>query len=211
MPSNVVRLRTMKRVDADVLADLLRRVWYAEGDPGTQTVAARADLEFCMARATAAVAVECDGRPAGVCLARIDGGDTRPLPINRHHITACRSMLRLLRSAEGRRSALELVKLGVEGMMLSAVARRQGRTYQAEVILLILDPSLQGTGIGARLLGHMEREFRAADVRRYFLYTNTDCNVGFYERRGLNRRITHVAHAHGRSMAYYLYDASMRQ
>ena len=81
----------------------------------------------------------------------------------------------------------------------------------AEVILLILDPSLQGTGIGARLLGHMEREFRAADVRRYFLYTNTDCNVGFYERRGLNRRITHVAHAHGRSMAYYLYDASMRQ
>ena len=54
-------------------------------------------------------------------------------------------------------------------------------------------------------------EFRAADVRRYFLYTNTDCNVGFYERRGLNRRITHVAHAHGRSMAYYLYDASMRQ
>lgn len=146
MPSNVVRLRTMKRVDADALADLLRRVWYAEGDPGTQTVAARADLEFCMARATAAVAVECDGRPAGVCLARIDGGGTRPLPINRHHITACRSMLRLLRSAEGRRSASELVKLGVEGMMLSADARRQGRTYQAEVILLILDPSLQGTG-----------------------------------------------------------------
>lgn len=211
VPSNVVRLRTMERADVDALTDLLRRVWYAEGDPGTQSVVARADLEFCMARATAAVVVECDGRPAGVCLARIDGGDTRPLPINRHHITACRSMLRLLRSAEGRRSASELVKLGMEGMMLSADARRRGWTYQAEVILLILDPSLQGTGIGARMLDHMEREFRAADVRRYFLYTNTDCNVGFYDRRGLNRRITHVAHAHDRSVAYYLYDASVRR
>ena len=72
---------------------------------------------------------------------------------------------------------------------MSATARRQGHTYDAEVILLILDRMMQGSGVGARLFDGMEQAFRQAGAQRYFLYTNTGCNVGFYDHRGLTRRI----------------------
>ena len=71
-------------------------------------------------------------------------------------------MLRLMRTAEGRRGARELMVLGVEGELMSATARRQGHTYDAEVILLILDRMMQGSGVGARLFDGMEQAFRQA-------------------------------------------------
>ena len=54
MSLNTVRLRPMRRADVDELVDLLRRTWYADGDPQTRTMVARADLEFCLARTTTA-------------------------------------------------------------------------------------------------------------------------------------------------------------
>ena len=98
--------------------------------------------------------------------------------------------------------------LGVEGELMSAAARRQGHTYDAEVILLILDRMMQGSGVGARLFDGMEQAFRQAGAQRYFLYTNTGCNVGFYDHRGLTRRIERtVPGKDGSATTYYLYDS----
>ena len=139
MSLNTMRLRPMRRADVDELVDLLRRTWYADGDPQVQTMVARADLEFCLARTTTAIVAEYQEHPVGVALGHIDRKSGGRFPVNRHHKAACKAMLRLMRTAEGRRGAHELMVLGVEGELMSAAARRQGHTYDAEVILLILD------------------------------------------------------------------------
>ncbi len=208
MSLNTVCLRPMRRADIDALVDLLRRTWYADGEPQVQTMVARADLEFCLARTTTAIVAEYRGRAVGVALGHINRKTGGRFPVNRHHKTACKAMLRLMRTTEGRRGAHELMALGVEGELMSAAARRQGHTYDAEVILLILDRMMQGSGVGARLFEGMEQAFRQAGAQRYFLYTNMGCNVGFYDHRGLTRRVERVVRAKGRSVTtYYLYDS----
>ena len=67
MPSNVC-VCDDGRADVDELVDLLRRTWYADGDPQTRTMVARADLEFCLARTTTAIVAEYQGHPVGVAL-----------------------------------------------------------------------------------------------------------------------------------------------
>lgn len=208
MSLNTVRLRPMRRADVDELVDLLRCTWYADGDPQVQTMVARADLEFCLARTTTAIVAEYQEHPVGVALGHIDRKSGGRFPVNRHHKAACKAMLRLMRTAEGRRGAHELMVLGVEGELMSVTARRQGHTYDAEVILLILDRMMQGSGVGARLFDGMEQAFRQAGAQRYFLYTNTGCNVGFYDHRGLTRRIERtVPGKDGSATTYYLYDS----
>ena len=61
MSLNTVCLRPMRRADIDALVDLLRRTWYADGEPQVQTMVARADLEFCLARTTTAIVTEYRG------------------------------------------------------------------------------------------------------------------------------------------------------
>ena len=208
MSLNTVCLRPMRRADIDALVDLLRRTWYADGEPQVQTMVARADLEFCLARTTTAIVAEYRGRAVGVALGHINRKTGGRFPVNRHHKAACKAMLRLMRTAEGRRGAHELLVLGVEGERMTATARRRGHAYDAEVILLILDRMMQGSGVGARLFDGMEQAFRQAGAQRYFLYTNTGCNVGFYDHRGLTRRVERVVRAKGRSVTtYYLYDS----
>ena len=129
MSLNTVRLRPMRRADVDELVDLLRRTWYADGDPQTRTMVARADLEFCLARTTTAIVTEYRGRAVGVALGHINRKTGGRFPVNRHHKAACKAMLRLMRTTEGRRGAHELMALGVEGELMSATARRQGHTY----------------------------------------------------------------------------------
>jgi len=48
---------------------------------------------------------------------------------------------------------------------------------------MAVDPSLQRTGLGARLVERLEREVTAAGVRRVRLHARADV-VGFYERLG---------------------------
>ena len=84
MSLNTVRLRPMRR-DVDELVDLLRRTWYADGDPQTRTMVARADLEFCLARTTTAIVAEYQGHPVGVALGHINRKSVGRFPVNRHH------------------------------------------------------------------------------------------------------------------------------
>ena len=208
MSLNTVHLRPMKRANIGELVDLLRRTWYADGEPQVQTMVARADLEFCLARTTTAIVREYRGRAGGGAPGHTTRKTGGRIPVNRHHKAACKAMLRLMRTTEGRRGAHELMALGVEGELMSATARRQGHTYDAEVILLILDRMMQGSGVGARLFDGMEQAFRQAGAQRYFLYTNTGCNVGFYDHRGLTRRIERtVPGKDGSATTYYLYDS----
>ena len=178
MSLNTVCLRPMRRADIDALVDLLRRTWYADGEPQVQTMVARADLEFCLARTTTAIVTEYRGRAVGVALGHINRKTGGRFPVNRHHKAACKAMLRLMRTTEGRRGAHELMALGVEGELMSATARRQGHTYDAEVIPADPRPYDAGLGRWCPAVRRHGTGVRQAGAQRYFLYTNTGCNVG---------------------------------
>ena len=206
MTGNDVLIRPMRCDDDEALADLLRRIWHDEGDPRVQAVVARADWESCLARTTVAAVAELDGRPVGVMLGRIDGTDTRTPFGNRHLHAMMRAMATLLGSGEGRRAAAMLMDIGMVNAGLLRQARRMGRRYQAEAVLFILEPDVRGHGVGRQLYDWLMDRFRAAGVRDYFLYTDTSCDVGFYDHRGLTRRAERRVRFDGGEAVFYLYD-----
>ena len=210
MPS-IIRLRRMRRDDHQTLIEILRRTWYADPELGEERSRrlAEADFEYCLARSTEAfVAVEISadaavaddraaadasaGRPVGVILGRVEpsrlGKERRRgfrlTRINRHHLRSAFVALPLLTSETGRRALrIELAVARVDTRLL----RDAGRSYAAEVTLFLVGPCMRGRGVGGRLFSRMMRSFRSCGVRDYFLYTDTSCDVGFYDRRGLTR------------------------
>lgn len=181
-------LRGLRRADYPVLADLLLRTWHGDDAAANRRRIAAADLESCLARTTHAAVAQIDGVVAGVILGGVRGAGGRATLPNRHLLRAAGLLLPLTATRDGRRDLARLLRAERTNRALSAAAARRGRRYDAEVVLLILEPWARGLGLGGRLFDWMMARFRRAGVRAYFLYTDGGCDVGFYDHRGLTRR-----------------------
>nr|WP_239512406.1 GNAT family N-acetyltransferase [Bifidobacterium aerophilum] len=79
--------------------------------------------------------------------------------------------------------------------------------FDAEVTLLLVGDAARGHGVGRALFDHAISRFHDTGVNRYFLFTDTSCNVGFYEHRGLSRlRERRAALRGGVAETFYLYE-----
>lgn len=234
MTTDEVLIRRLKRSDRPVLVELIRRAWYADDecrtsggerrpsssmehdaghgerhDPRHRSVAwrlASIDAEDCLSRTTHAAAVEYAGRVVGVILGSEAAKATRA-QMFRHRLRQARSALPLLASRAGIRGLC-----GQLGMARSdaALLRGAGKTYAAEIVLFIVSPEARGVGFGRLLFDHMLDCFRASGIRDYFLLTDTSCDYGFYEHRGLKRMaVKDLSPAHGETLECLLYEGSM--
>lgn len=187
--SESVTYRTMTRDDYSALINMVCNAWYNDNscDWATAHRAAEIDFEYALARTTTAqVAVDNGGRVVGVILGRIDSQETRPR-INRHHTSTVKLMAGLLASKEGRELAHRLRESARANAKMIKAAKDAGNAYDAEIVLFMVDPDMQGNGIGSHLFNWMLDEFRKAGVKNYFLLTDTTCDFSFYDHKGLNR------------------------
>nr|WP_152209903.1 GNAT family N-acetyltransferase [Bifidobacterium cebidarum] len=209
--NETVIIRPLQRDDYPQLIDLVRRTWYADFDEHTGLIAAEADWEHCLARTTNAYTAVQNGKPVALILGRIDAHDKRGR-WNRHKRNYMNGLRRLLSVKEGIRAIHEIVGILAIDHQLTRKAHRAGHDYGAEVVLFVLDPEARGLGLGKRMFRKMIADFRDAGLDKYFLYTDTTCNVGFYEHTGLQQiaSITLPAsHVHPDSMSFYLYEGSI--
>lgn len=191
--NNRCRDVTLRRLtagdDAEFLA-MLRKAWYAEHPEPCGRLMAEVDWQGCLARATEAlVAVDATtGSPLGVILVRVDALDRRPA-FNRHRRRAALAGLRLAATRGGARGLAELTAIDLTDRRLlrEAVGKRGGRPYPAEIVLFIVAPEARGRGVGGRLFRAAMAYLGEHDVDEYFLFTDTGCDVGFYEHQGLAR------------------------
>ena len=70
------------------------------------------------------------------------------------------------------------------------IAQARHRDYvqeDNELVLFINDPSVRGQGVGATMLLRFEDFLRSRGAREYYLFTDTTCSYGYYERHGFTR------------------------
>lgn len=176
-------IRTLRRDDHADLIDLVRQIWYPQCSQRCGRLAATVDWETALSDATIAKVAEEEGHPIAVILGRVDRHDSRAA-WNIHRRRALKALAALAFSGEGRRILADLLGIAaVDNRMF----RRRRHDYPAEVTLFLVSPSARGLGLGKRLFNTLMDEFRAAGVHEYFLYTDTSCNVGFYEHLGLQK------------------------
>ncbi|WP_125963311.1 GNAT family N-acetyltransferase [Bifidobacterium dolichotidis] len=184
--TSTVSFRLLERDDYPALIELVRQAWFSDvEDDKLAEELAELDFEHCLSRATLAQVAVRNGIPVGLILGRVDSKETRSI-INTHHTNVVRLTMNVLQTAEGRKEMRKLRHMLSEQMKLMRQAKQQGRAYDAEVVMFIVDPTLRGYGIGKTLFDWLLGEFDASGVKNYFLWTDTTCDYGFYEHRGLN-------------------------
>ena len=87
-------------------------------------------------------------------------------------------------------------------------------SFLQSVGLLLIERSgnggSRGGGVGGFLFDDLLERFRRVGVRRYYLFTDTGCNVGFYTCRGLtHRREEKVEWDDGGSTVFYLEEGTV--
>ena len=217
---NTVRIRRMTRSDYPQLVELIRRTWYADADAdgqetpddaqdhGVASRLAAIDAQDCLARATHAAVAERDGRIVGAILGSAPARVTR-MQRTWHRLRQVRLALPLLASPAGRGGLMEQLAILQADR---ALVRAAGKTYPAEIALFLVAPESKGLGVGGRLFAHMLGTFRERGIHEYFLFTDTSCDYGFYEHKGLRRKAAeHIAPAYGEALDCFLYEGDVER
>ena len=162
-------IRPLRRTDFPALEELIRLAWYDDGNDSHNThdeVGQTSGPDKRRAELRKATRLRNMHRPRHM--------------LRRHCLT-----LPLLASHEGRHGLLaQLAILQAD----EALKHDAGKEYEAEVVLFVVSPAARGMGVGRRLFNHMLGVFHDAGLREYFLFTDSTCDVGFYDHRGLIRK-----------------------
>ena len=74
-----------------------------------------------------------------------------------------------------------------------------------EIVLMILSERFRGMGIGKTMFNLACRYFCTNGVDRFFLYTDTDCNYGFYDAMGAEKLGGCDTYCLGEELGMYIY------
>ncbi len=69
---------------------------------------------------------------------------------------------------------------------------RANETTMGELELFMVNPEIRGKGVGGQLWNRMQEHFAAWNVPAFYLHTDSDCDVSFYDHKGLRRIAEHL-------------------
>ncbi|PJM72609.1 hypothetical protein CS006_08525 [Bifidobacterium primatium] len=180
-------LRAMRTEDMPKIEDIVRRTWNYDGlvSPRTAELLARIDACNCLSRRTFMRVADIDGDVAGLIVVNDRRNPRRDLRLTFRQIA---SYAALATSRDGREGLAMFHEYMRTDRELSRDARTQGMSYDGEIVLFIVNDRYRGHGVGRRLFDAALEHMDDAGIGDFFLYTDTTCDFGFYDHRGLTRR-----------------------
>ena len=184
MKSGIVEFRPYRPDDRESIERIIADTWGSQEKEPTNAdiVYSRVYIAYCLMISTYAETALIDGRPVGVVMAR-------DLSVRKHFILKLaffllRNFWRVLRPS-GIMALIALYRIEIANPQ---ELLRGCPEYAGELTLLIMSPEARGHGIGKRLYADAVRNLNYAGAGGFFLYTDTECGYGFYDRAGLVRR-----------------------
>ncbi len=124
-----------------------------------------------------------------------------PLLLNKMRLCLSRRGRRILRNARAEAKA---------DKQLLRSARKQ---FDGELVLFVTDSSVQRHGIGTSLLRRFYQFMEQNNSKNLYLFTDTTCNFGFYQRKGYRRiaekRVHYQTHKGPASEDHFLYTKDL--
>lgn len=192
--NKTVDIRRFYKEYAPALEDVIRKTWKYDAFCSSETAArlAHVYLYSCLANQTFTAVAIVDGKPCGIIMAKHIQKHRCPFSLKLQSLLA---IVRLLITREGREICSFYGKIrNVDQELLDG----SGKTYGGELSFFVLDEAV---------LTYMRQE----NIQSfYLLYTDSSCNYGFYEHRGMQRRgeTEMVVKLAGQQapMKFFLYD-----
>lgn len=180
--------RPMQYSDLNAMVDCFNRVW-PQGERVQQPsvgllVSKYLTLHYLTLSTWANVAVLDDGTFAGVTLVRVAGD--MPL-FDQAAVDLEHTRQELLASPAGAQ-ALSGIEDGF--FMHEAILEEDSdiaTTTQAELELFMVSPNAQGKGVGRTLWNDLYAALAEHNVHAFFLHTDSSCDYGFYDHKGLQK------------------------
>ena len=192
-----VSYRPMEWSDLDAVATCFDRVWPQwEGIAGTPVaplIARYLTLHYLEQSTWSNVAQTSAGEFVGITLARVVG---RPALFPQAHGALMSVRAGLLTDPRGAR-VIETLEDGFfvrEGILEEDSDITA--TTQAELELFMVNPGVRGAGVGGALWRQLLAALRSMGVRAFFLHTDSSCDFGFYDHKGLSRVAERLAADH---------------
>ncbi|MBM6699681.1 GNAT family N-acetyltransferase [Bifidobacterium pullorum subsp. saeculare] len=193
----MVNYRPMRWTDVDAICEEFDRTWGqcspACADPDASMLLSRHfTLHYLEPATRGEIAEADDGTFLGVTLSRVDGqpvlfpGTTGELARVNTALAATGLGAAVLRDTEHWHQ--------VEIELEDAIGIN-GRT-QGEVELFLVSAAARGHGVGGTLWRNQMAYFAGHGVDRYYLHTDSSCDIGFYEHQGLDREAERFAKDH---------------
>ena len=205
--NKTVDIRRFYKEDAPALEDVIRKTWKYDAFCSSETAArlAHVYLYSSLANQTFNAVAIVDGKPCGIIMAKHIQKHRCPFSLKLQSLLA---IVRLLITREGREIYSFHGKIRNVDQELLDGSRK---TYGGELSFFVLDEAVRGLGIGKQLYAAVLTYMRQENIQSfYLLYTDSSCNYGFYEHRGVQRRgeTEMVVKLAGQQapMKFFLYD-----
>ena len=201
-----VELREYQKEDFEELQTIVRKTWHYDDLCSAKTAEklARVFLSGCLTNYTFSKVAVLDGKVVGVILVNNKAKHKCPLGLRMQQIKA---LTALFLSKEGR-GVFEIFKnvSGIDKELLQECDME----YPAELALFAVDSSCRGKGIGKQLFQLALEYIKQEKLDKFYLFTDTSCNYGFYEHQVMVRRKEKehrfVVKGQTAKMNFFIYD-----
>ena len=190
MSENVAELtlRPFEERDFYPIVNLIAQTWLADfpGRPGE--LASIVELCDYLGHATWSLVAEKDDALLGVALLAEKDGEVADADLWRARGSAAE---REANKDPLATRAMDLEMAGVvEGAGLALDYERTGAPEAAAALkLLIVSPEARGLGVGKRLFNAVRERVRESGATGYYLLTDDNCDVSFYDHMGLKQEL----------------------
>lgn len=166
------------------LINSMERLDERAGDPYLTERALSAYLREILASATIGKVAVHQGEVVGVIFGSAKGQRKRYQPWRNRAGYIIDALRMLVSNQANRRFALSYQR-GIAAVYQRLIAGKKHR-YDGAIDLFVVLPGHQGLHIGTTLLDDILDYFRRVGGNRIYLYTDTNCNYGYYDHKGFS-------------------------
>lgn len=179
-----ITFREYGDADRDALAAVIRETWQYDRFCSRKTASAMSYvyLYACLCQQTFTQVALYEGVPVGIIMASKLSGKSRG---RKFRFKAFKAVLRLLLTKEGRRTARFFGGISKTDDKLLTDCKTD---YSGELTFFAVNPRFRSLGIGRELYSRALDYMKHEGISSFFLFTDTSCNYGFYEKHGMERR-----------------------
>lgn len=199
-------LREFQTEDATEIQQMIAKAWYYNDfcNPKTARKLAKVFLSSCLANQTYTQVAVWKGVPVGVIMAKNSKIHSCPM---KYRIKQALAIAEVYLSREGRK--VSKIFSGVSEIDRQLLEKRK-KEYQGELSFFVVSASARGKGIGKKLFDTALDYMKSQNISKFYLFTDTSCNYGFYEHQGMVRRWeksrTFMVKEQEADMTFFLYD-----
>lgn len=201
--SSDIIVRAFEARDVQAVAELMRCTWASGMDAQIGTLASLAILSSYLVDHEWGLVAEHDGRLMGTVLAglRRSNHAERWSALTTGAMERARSIDPALPDRLRAEGDIEAEEARVTRSLKASDLPEADATVQ----LLVLAKEARGRHLGGRLFDGARDWMRSQGARGYFLMTDDECDVGFYDHKGLRRMVTTKVVHDGSPINVYAY------